>query len=263
MPPEVEVTVLTNTPSITGLHQPQISGEGRHFELIALIALSGGLSKEEARAALYGSGSSTGNVANLASQSRKLLGADSEGQPFLPEASPRGVLALSPKVGSDLGRLCEFVSSAATVEVSEAIDLYAAALDLIEVTPGSTIDHSWNWWIHYAAVAETAALEAASHLAHLMIATKGDLERARHGINQARALAPYAEELYRAAIELAGAAGNLGWAQREWDELRRMLRDLSAGAAPSRETETAFHAAMQTQEGPAARSSLPLASGFR
>ena len=55
-----------------------IGGKGRHFELIALLALSGGLSKEDARSAIYGSGSSTENVTNVASQARKMLGTDSE-----------------------------------------------------------------------------------------------------------------------------------------------------------------------------------------
>jgi DNA-binding SARP family transcriptional activator len=149
--------------------------------------------------------------------------------------------------------------------VSEAIDLYTMALGLIEVTPGSPIDHTWSWWIHYAPIAERAALGAACNLARLTIDTGCDLDAARHGINQARALAPYAEELYRSAIELAGAAGNLGWAQREWDELRRMLTDPSPGAAPSLETESAYHAAMQPGAGDEGtqRTSLPLAAGFR
>jgi nucleoid-associated protein YgaU/DNA-binding SARP family transcriptional activator len=263
--PELEVRVLTNSPTITGASNGRISPEGRHFELVALIALSGGLSKEEARAAIYGSGSSTGNVANLASQARHMLGTDSNDALFLPEASTRGVLTLSPRITTDLARLCDAVTTAATAEVSEAIDLYTMALSLIEVTPGSPIDHVWSWWIHYAAIAERAALGAACNLARLTIDTGCDLDTARHGINQARALAPYAEELYRCAIELAGAAGNLGWAQREWDELRRMLTDLSPGAAPSLETESAYHAAMQPGVGEEGtqRTSLPLTAGFR
>jgi nucleoid-associated protein YgaU/DNA-binding SARP family transcriptional activator len=263
--PELEVRVLTNSPTITGASNGRISPEGRHFELVALIALSGGLSKEEARAAIYGSGSSTGNVANLASQARHMLGTDSKDALYFPEASSRGVLTLSPRITTDLARLCDAVTTAATAEVSEAIDLYTMALGLIEVTPGSPIDHVWSWWIHYAAIAERAALGAACNLARLTIDTGCDPDVARHGINQARALAPYAEELYRAAIELAGAAGNLGWAQREWDELRRMLTDLSPGAAPSLETESAYHAAMQPGAGEEGtqRTSLPLAAGFR
>jgi nucleoid-associated protein YgaU/DNA-binding SARP family transcriptional activator len=263
--PELEVRVLTNSPIITGARNGRISPEGRHFELVALIALSGGLSKEEARAAIYGSGSSTGNVANLASQARHMLGTDSNDELYLPEASSRGVLTLSPRVTTDLARLSDAVTSAATAEVSEAIDLYTMALGLIGVTPGSPIDHTWSWWIHYAAIAERAALGAACNLASLTIDTGGDLEAARHGINQARALAPYAEELYRSAIELAGAAGNLGWAQREWDELRRMLTDLSPGAAPSLETQSAYHAVMRPDAGDEGtqRTSLPLAAGFR
>jgi DNA-binding SARP family transcriptional activator len=263
--PELEVRVLTNSPTITGASNGRISPEGRHFELVALIALSGGLSKEEARAAIYGSGSSTGNVANLASQARHTLGTDSKDALYFPEASSRGVLTLSPRITTDLARLCDAVTTAATAEVSEAIDLYTMALGLIEVTPGSPIDHVWSWWIHYAAIAERAALGAACNLARLTIDTGCDPDVARHGINQARALAPYAEELYRAAIELAGAAGNLGWAQREWDELRRMLTDLSPGAAPSLETESAYHAAMQPGAGEEGtqRTSLPLAAGFR
>ncbi len=264
--PELEVRVLTNAPTITGASNGRISPEGRHFELVALIALSGGLSKEDARAAIYGSGSSTGNLANLASQARKMLGTDSKDELFLPEASSRGVLTLSPGITTDLARLCDAVTTAATAEVSEAIDLYTVALDLIEVTPGSPIDHSWNWWIHYAAIAERAALGAACNLARLTIDTGGDLDGARHGINQARALAPYAEELYRSAIEIAGVAGNLGWAQREWDELRRMLSDLSPGASPSPETEAVYHAVMQPkppEESGTQHASEPLAVGFR
>jgi DNA-binding SARP family transcriptional activator len=261
--PELEVRVLTNAATIAGATEP-INRNGRSFEFVTLLALSGGLSKEDARAAIYGSGSSTENIANMAYKARKMLGTDSDGQPFLPEASSTGILALSHRVITDLTRLSDIVTAASTADPDEAIDLYSVALELIEVTPGSPIDHSWNWWIHYAAIAERAALEAACNLARLTIDTGGDLDAARHGINQARAVAPYAEELYRSAIELAGAAGNLGWAQREWDELRRMLADLSPGAAPSLETESAYHAAMQPRVGEegAQRTSLPLASGF-
>jgi DNA-binding SARP family transcriptional activator len=181
----------------------------------------------------------------MAYKARKMLGSDSDGQPFLPEASSMGVLSLSPRVTTDLTRLCDSVSFAATADSTEAIHLYTEGLDLIEVTPGSTIDHTWSWWIHYAAIAERAALQGACSLARLTIDTRGDLDAARHGISQARALAPYAEELYRSAIELAGAAGNLGWAQREWDELRRRLSDLSPGMSPSPETQAVYQAVMQ------------------
>ena len=264
--PELEVRVLTNAATITGADEGAISRKGRHFELVALLALSGGITKEDARAAIYGSGSSTENIANIASQARKMLGADSDGQLFLPEASSKGVLALSPRVTTDLTRLCDTVSAAATADPAEAIDLYTVGLDLIEVTPASTIDHTWSWWIHYAAIAERAALGAACNLARLTVDTRGDLDAARHGINQARALAPYAEELYRSSIELAGAAGNLGWVQREWDELRRMLSDLSPGASPSPETEAVYHAAMQPKsfdENGTEHASQPLVAGFR
>ena len=264
--PELEVRVLTNAAMIIGPSEEAIGGKGRHFELIALLALSGGLSKEDARAAIYGSGSSTENVTNVASQARKMLGTDSDGQLFLPEANSRGVLALSPRATTDLTRLCDTVSAAATADPAEAIHRYTEGLDLIEVTPGSPIDHSWNWWIHYAAIAERAAVHAACNLARLTVDTKGDVDAARHGISQARAVAPYAEELYRSAIELAGVAGNLGWAQREWDELRRMLSDLSPGASPNPETEAIYRAAMQPHlpdEDGAEQASYPLAAGFR
>jgi nucleoid-associated protein YgaU/DNA-binding SARP family transcriptional activator len=243
--PELELRVLTNAATILRGDEKEINGNGRPFELIALLVLSGGLTKEDARTAIYGSGSSTENISNLAYKARKMLGADSDGEPFLPEASSRGILALTRRVTSDLTRLCEAVTAASTADPSDAIDLYIAALELIEVTPGSPIDHAWSWWIHYAAIAERAAVEAACNLARLTVDTEGDLDAARHGINQARALAPYAEELYRSAITLAGAAGNLGWAQREWDELRRMLSDLSPGASPSPETEAVYHEAMR------------------
>ena len=136
----------------------------------------------------------------------------------------------------------------------------------IEVTPGSPIAHAWSWWIHYAAIAERAAVETACNLARLTVDTEGDLDAARHGINQARALAPYAEELYRSAITLAGAAGNLGWAQREWDELRRMLSDLSPGASPSPETAAVYQAAMRpkaTEQAETDHAETPLVAGLR
>jgi DNA-binding SARP family transcriptional activator len=263
---EREVRVLTNAATITGAAEEVMAGSGRHFELVALLALSGSLTKEDARAAIYGSGSSADNVTNVASQARKMLGTDGTGQLFLPEAGSKGVLALSSRVTSDLKRLCDTVATAITARPAEAIRLYAVGLDLIEVTPGSPIDHSWNWWIHYAAIAERAAVQAACNLARLTIDTKGDLDVARHGITQARAVSPYAEELYRSAIELAGAAGNLGWAQREWDELRRMLTDLSPGASPSLATEAVYRAAMQQNlqdEIDRERNPLPLAAGLR
>ena len=242
---ELEVRVLTNSATITNVSDVQISRNGRHFELIALLALSGGLTKEDARASIYGSGSSIENVANLASQARKMLGVDSTGQLFLPEASTTGINALSSRVTTDLTRLCQLVDVAATAERSEAINAYIKGLDLIEVTPALTVSHTWNWWVHYGTIAESAALAAACNLAKLTIEDNGDVEAARHGINQARAVAPYAEELYRSSIELAGAAGNMVWAQREWDDLRRMLSDLSPGATPSAGTKETYFAAMQ------------------
>ena len=264
--PELELRVLTNAATILRGDEKEINGNGRPFELIALLVLSGGLTKEDARTAIYGSGSSTENISNLAYKARKMLGADSDGEPFLPEASSRGILALTRRVTSDLTRLCEAVTAASTADPSDAIDLYIAALDLIEVTPGSPIAHAWSWWIHYAAIAERAAVETACNLARLTVDTEGDLDAARHGINQARALAPYAEELYRSAITLAGAAGNLGWAQREWDELRRMLSDLSPGASPSPETAAVYQAAMRpkaTEQAETDHADTPLVAGLR
>jgi nucleoid-associated protein YgaU/DNA-binding SARP family transcriptional activator len=264
--PELEVRVLTNAATIIRDGEGAINRIGRRFELVTLLSLSGGLTKEDARSAIYGSGSSIENIANMAYKARKMLGTDSDGQLFLQEASSKGILALSPRVTTDLKRLCDTVSAAATADLAEAVQLYTAGLDLIEVTPGSPIDHSWNWWIHYAAIAERAAVQAACSLARLTVDTKGDLDVARHGINQARAVAPYAEELYRSAIELAGVAGNLGWAQREWDELRRMLSDLSPGASPNPETEAIYRAAMQPHppdESEPEHASEPLVVGFR
>ena len=241
---DLEVRLLTNTPAIVGgdiAERPQ----SRHFELVALLALSGGVSKEDVRAAIYGTGSSVENISRIASQTRKMLGEDPAGQLYLPDASTRGVLTLSPRITTDLKRLCDDVGAAATAEPGEATALYIAGLDLIASTPGTTIDHPWSWWIHYAPIAERAALQAACNLARLIVDTGGDLDAARHGINQARALAPYAEELYRSAIELAGVTGNLSWAQREWDDLRRMLHDLCPGTAPSPATEAVYHSVMQ------------------
>jgi nucleoid-associated protein YgaU/DNA-binding SARP family transcriptional activator len=243
--PELEVRLLTNAATITGASERATNRNGRRFELVALLALSGGLTKEDARSAIYGSGSSTGNITNIAYKARKMLGSDSDGQPFLPEASSRGVLRLSPRVTTDLARLVDAVNAAAGAKASEAMALYASVLDLIEVTPAAAVNHPWNWWVHYAALAERAALAAACDLARLTIETKGDIDSARRGIHQARALAPYAEELYRAAIELAGAAGNVNWAQREWDELHRMLDELSPGMSPSPETQAVYQAVMQ------------------
>jgi DNA-binding SARP family transcriptional activator len=264
--PELEVRVLTNAATIIRDGEGAINRIGRRFELVTLLSLSGGLTKEDARSAIYGSGSSIENIANMAYKARKMLGTDSDGQLFLQEASSKGILALSPRVTTDLKRLCDTVSAAAIADPAEAINLYTAGLDLIEVTPGSPIDHSWNWWIHYAAIAERAAVQAACNLARLTVDTKGDVDAARHGINQARGVAPFAEELYRSAIELAGVAGNLGWAQREWDELRRMLSDLSPDASPNSETEAIYHAAMEPKlpdnSGPE-HSSQPLVAGFR
>jgi DNA-binding SARP family transcriptional activator len=169
-------------------------------------------------------------------------------------------------VTTDLTQLCQAVAEASTAEPHDAVKLYAEGLDLIEIKPGSTIVHTWSWWVHYATIAERAAVHAACNLARLTVDTKGDVDAARHGINQARAVAPYAEELYRSAIELAGVAGNLGWAQREWDDLRRMLTDLSPGASPNPETAAIYRAAMQPHlpdEDGAEQTSYPLAAGFR
>jgi LysM repeat protein/DNA-binding SARP family transcriptional activator len=243
--PELEVRLLTNAATITGASERATNRNGRRFELVALLALSGGLTKEDARSAIYGSGSSTGNITNIAYKARKMLGSDSDGQPFLPEASSKGVLTLSPRVTTDLARLVDAVNAATGAEASEAMVLYASVLDLIDVTPAAAVNHPWNWWVHYAVLAEKAALAAACSLARLTIETKGDIASARRGIHQARALAPYAEELYRAAIELAGAAGNVSWAQREWDELHRMLDELSPGMSPSPETQAVYQAVMQ------------------
>jgi len=53
------------------------------------------------------------------------------------EASSKGVLALIPRVITDLTRLCDIGDCRVTADPDEAIDLYTVALNLIEVTPGS------------------------------------------------------------------------------------------------------------------------------
>ena len=248
--PELELRLLTNPPTINGVADPSVlvKTRARQFELIALLGLSGGLRKEKIRAAIYGTESSVDNITRLASLTRKSLGSDPNGQPYLPEATldgVQGILSLSPKVTTDLTRMCVAVGEATLAEPREAMSLYESALDLIDNTPGVRIDYPWNWWSHYATLAEKAAVRAATGLATLTIDYDGDLEVARGGIYKARALAPYAEELYCASIELAGAAGNLSWAQREWEALHRMLDDLYPGKGPSPETEAAYQAVMQ------------------
>src|SRR5664280_229492 len=88
---ELEIRVLTTTASLAGAVERTIGRNDRHFELLALLALSGGLTKEDARASIYGSRSSADNITNVASQARKMLGTDPDGQLFLPEASSKAV----------------------------------------------------------------------------------------------------------------------------------------------------------------------------
>jgi hypothetical protein len=243
----LEVRVLTNRPRIDGSGDSGVfAGNGRHFELVALLASSDGLTKDQIRTAIYGSGSSVENISRNVTQARQMLGADAAGDPWLPPADGRGIVRLSSRVTSDLERLCDATSAAAAAgDPAASIALYGSALDLIDAGPGSVIDHAWNWWPPFAAVAAEAAANCAVDLTRLTIDTGGDFAAARAGIGRARAVAPWTEALYRSAIELAGVCGDLGQAQVEWDALVRMLKELAPDAAPSSETEMLYRQVMR------------------
>ena len=88
--------VLTNAAMIIGASEEAIGGKGRHFELIALLALSGGLTKEDARACDL-----RFRIEHRQRHQHRLPGPQDaryrlDGQPFLPEARSRGILTLSP-----------------------------------------------------------------------------------------------------------------------------------------------------------------------
>ena len=102
--------MLTNAATITGASNGRISPKGRHFELIALLGSerrhqgggrSGGL--------LYGSGSSTDNVANVApSPSPPRCSAPIPRVADCPaRGSSKELHGVSTRITTDLKRLCD------------------------------------------------------------------------------------------------------------------------------------------------------------
>jgi DNA-binding SARP family transcriptional activator len=247
-PGDLEVRLLTVVPTIDGLREALPAKRARRaIEVVAYLALHhpDPISGDRLRTRVLGSPDSDAaakTLFNTVGAARRALGSDSQGHPYLPNASRYGHYRLSEAVTLDVTRAINLVIAAKSANSSdESLALYRAAFDLVKGEPLAGALSGYSWWRtegHEARL--TATIVDAACLAVRLAIDEGLLDLATWILERSRLVDPYSELLSRAAMAAAAASGDRTRLLREWDECRRRANELDPGGLPSQEAELLF-----------------------
>jgi DNA-binding SARP family transcriptional activator/LysM repeat protein len=247
-PPPVEVRLLTPIPRIEGLAGPlEAKRVRRATELVAYLALHrpDPVTSDRLRTRVLGNGDADAaakTLFNTATAARRALGNGPDGTPYLPVGTKTGLYHVSADLGVDVQRAARLVNAAmSSADPHEAMALLRAALELIEGEPFSAALSGYNWWYAegHGARVDALLVNAACQLAQLA-SEQGLHELSAWGLARARLVDPYSEELTRAAMRAAAAAGDSDWLRREWVDCQRRSEELDPGSLPSESTERVY-----------------------
>ncbi len=247
-PGDLEVRLLTAIPRIDGLTSPFPSKRARRgVEVVAYLALHHPepVTGDRMRTRVLGSpdaDAAAKTLFNTVGAARRTLGVDRDGRLYLPPASKSGHYRLSERVTVDVVRSMQLVAAGRRApSLEHEIGLYRAAIALIEGEPLAGVLSGYGWWRpegHEVRLA-TTLVDAACRLSRLAIEV-GLLELARWAVDRVRLIDPYGEALSRAAMEVAAAAGDRTWLQREWSECQRRVREIDPDGSPTEATQRLF-----------------------
>lgn len=234
-----ERRILCLGPPRVFLRSEAVEGKWRAkaLELLALLATKPeGLSREEALTALWPDSDAEKSGANLRQsvrQLRKRLDAAKETTMVLDWVDKR--LRLDAEaVWSDVRAFQEAVEAARSSadplpELRRAVDLYQGPFCQGEY---------YSWDIPVREFLQREFVEASTRLAQLLVES-GREDEALRVIDRAIEQEPFAEHLYRLAIEIERKRGRPAAARQRYEALRRLLRE-ELGTEPTEETEAAY-----------------------
>lgn len=101
--------------------------------------------------------------------------------------------------------------------------------------------HSYEWTLPVQERLRREFLEASAELAKALLGS-GQHDQALRSLDRGIEEDPFAEHLYRLAIEIEGMRGRPAEARNRYEKLRRLLED-ELGGEPSEETESAYREA--------------------
>lgn len=179
---------------------------------------------------------------SLTTKARNALGKDPDGNALILREG-NNALRLSPAVFCDWNDF-ERLASAARANRERAPELLRRALSLVRGRPFQGAAWSWVEVERLDGAIEAAVADAACDLADLALETS-DLDTARFAVNQGLLAVPQSEALLRAAMRVAGAAGDRDGVERAWRDARRLAAQLVALGEPEPETVALYQSLRQ------------------
>jgi DNA-binding SARP family transcriptional activator len=244
----VEVRLLTMTPRIDGLSEDLPPNRARRAtELVAYLAVHQPdvITSDRLRTRVLGSSDADAaakTLFNTAYAARRALGVDEHGDPLFPAGTRHGLYQLSRRVTVDVNRAVAFAAEGrAQADPDVAIAFFRAALELVEGEPLANALSGYAWWEaegHGGRVA-SVLVDSACVMASLA-SDSGHFDLARWGLEKARLVDPYSEALSRAAMQVAGAEGDVDRLRLEWRDCQRRIDALDPGGSPSARTESLY-----------------------
>lgn len=220
---DIEVRVL-GTIEVVGAAQPFTSR--RALDLVTYLAFHPeGADRDQLRTHIWPSDEppSESTLANTVSRARKALGANEDGDLYLPRVSPKGIYRLRAGVGTDVGRFEALVSAARKDAGESGREQLQSALDLVRGTPFTGGAGDMFRWAdfglrtHIDCLVDTAAHELAERCLEV-----GDTDSARRAVLTSLQLVGVCEQCYR--LRLMAAAENPTEVRQIMAELVRLLK---------------------------------------
>jgi hypothetical protein len=251
------VRLLSAQPRLDGLTEPLEPRRSRRaVELVAYLALHrpDPVTGERLRTRVLGTSDADAaakTLFNVASAARRSLGKSETGTPLLPPASRQGHYLLGEGVSCDVELLYGHLARAeAALEHDVAIAELRAALELIEAEPLSSVLVGWEWFVaegHRGRL--EGAIEQAGELVVSLCLDEGLGPLAEQCLVRAQRAVPYSETLAAAAMEVAGALGDVDRLRRAFDAYGRLVEELEPGSWPLSSAEDRYRELRAPLEG--------------
>ena len=215
---------MLGTIEVVGAAQPFTSR--RALDLVTYLAFHPeGADRDQLRTHIWPSDEppSESTLANTVSRARKALGANEDGDLYLPRVSPKGIYRLRAGVGTDVGRFEALISAARKDAGESGREQLQSALDLVRGTPFTGGAGDMFRWAdfglrtHIDCLVDTAAHELAERCLEV-----GDTDSARRAVLTSLQLVGVCEQCYR--LRLMAAAENPTEVRQIMAELVRLLK---------------------------------------
>lgn len=209
----------------------------RATELVAFLATHPASTTEQVHDALWpGSDPAKGTQSRngLTTKTRRWLGQDAEGNPYLPPAQ-KGIYELNPVVRSDWGDWKEIVGEDPTAATTDSL---VRALNMVKGQPISGVKEKYYVWAETLRQEMIAAIGDAAHELATRAILNGDTRNARMAAAIGRQVDPINEVYWRDGLRAEHMAGDHAGVDRLIIQLEHTLAQVDPDyAEPEPETE--------------------------